>query len=152
MSNVDQCLRRIAAHAAAGEALGDDGPWLSEVVYRILAGVPFETAIGRAPGWWRSDAQRRLRYAMARIADLVAPGGTATERADAIRAERRRYEPVWNRRDQYRGEPPTSNETSLAYWLFVMFQAGASLKGDSRADIVPDSTKQIKRILAQLSD
>jgi hypothetical protein len=117
-----------------------------------LAGVPFDAAIGKAPGWWRADAQRRCRHAMGRIADLLVPGGTARERVNAIRAERRRYEPVWHRRDQYRSEPQTSDETSLAYWLFVMFKAGASLKGDSRADIVPDSPKQIARILEELSD
>jgi hypothetical protein len=152
MSNVVQRLRRIAARSAAGDVLGDDGPWLSEVVYRILAGVPFETAIGKAPGWLRGEAQRRRNYAIGKIADLVAPGGTPIERIRAVRAERRRYEPTWHLRDQYRTEPPNTDPMSPAHWLFVMFQAGASLKGGPRAELVPDSPKQIARILEELSD
>jgi hypothetical protein len=151
MSNVDQRLCRIAARAAVGDALGGDGPWLSDVLNRVLAGVPFETAIGRAPGWWRSDALRRKNYAIGRLADLVAPLGTVSDRADAVLAEQRRYEPTWHRRDQYRAEPP-DDPTSPAHWLFMIFQAGAALKGDSRAALAPGSFKQIARILKELTD
>jgi hypothetical protein len=152
MSDVDQRLCRIAALAAAGEPLGAEGLWLADVLCRVRGGEPFDTAIGRAPGWQRSDAQRLCRRAMGKIADLVAPGGTDNERAAGIHAERRRYEPTWHRRDHRLSESPNADPASLEYWVFEMFRAAAVLRRTGRSNPIPESTKQITRILEEVSD
>jgi len=62
-------IRRIAV-APRPRYVGDDGLWLSDVLNRVLVGVPFETAIAGA--WMvaqRCAATEKLRNR--RLADLV---------------------------------------------------------------------------------
>jgi hypothetical protein len=149
MSNVNQRLCRIAARAAAGDALGDDGPWLSEILTRLQAEAPTGATFESLSGFnWREAASIRCKNAWNTLADSLAPGGTKKEKINAVRRERKIYERQKWKRDQDQTVSPYSDRRTPEYWLFIIFRAGADLKGDSRAEIVPDSPKHLRRIIA----
>lgn len=139
-------IDRIAALAAAGGAMGDDGVWLAGALRRWMAGEAWDAVCDLAPGWRREIARGRRDAAIRELSDFVCPGGAPADQADAVRREMRRYEPTWLRRDQHRASP--AGYDRMAHLLFAIFAAGAALKGDSlRAELTPDSPSQLKRIL-----
>jgi hypothetical protein len=142
--------RWLAARAAAGDVLGDDdGPWLSDIIIRLLAEAPNGTTFERLSDFdWRKAASRRRRDAWNGLADLLAHGCSKKEKIVAVRRERKIYERQKWTRDQDRTVSPYPNPRTSEHWLFIIFRAGVEIKGDSRAKLVPDSPKNLRRIIA----
>lgn len=154
MSDAIQRLSRIAARAAAGEALGADGPWLADVIDQMFVGVEFQLAARLNTGWWRATFRSRRDQAIRALCVLVCPNGTLSDKIAVVIKEFRDYREGWRRRDQHKVVSPYSDPKVPEFWLFAIFLAGKNLNSkSSRRDLVPGEI-QLRRILeaAQPSD
>ena len=120
-------LHRIRDAAAVGRALEPaDATELVGLIDRHLLRLEEPTAIER-----RDQAIRCL-------AEELAPGGTMRAKADAVRAEMRRYLPRWVRDDQHRDTAPATYTVAQA----LLFEIFTRSRGNP-----PSSASQLNRIL-----
>ena len=103
------CLRRCVAALADGLAPeADDAVWLATGLRAVLDSGDAIPALGLYPGWRTAEQQRQRDDAIVRLADLLAPDGSARSRAAEVEKALRRYEAgVWQRLDCFATEPPT---------------------------------------------
>src|SRR5258708_24463864 len=150
MSTVDQRLRRIAAHAAAGDALGDDGPWLADVLQKIFNGTKFEAASGLDPGWWRAHLCARREAKLFTLANDICPGGNFAEQEAALRAALYRYrDGRWKAVDKRRcGVMPASYAGKPDALLFSILHESSLIAGEGELSL-PLSTTNLRKVLSR---
>lgn len=139
-------LRRIRDAAAAGMALGDDGPWLAAGLDAYLRRAPegltlpaaleLAVPVGGAP-WWRIDALARRDDALRRLAAEHYSSLPPSERAAAIGVSLRRYASTSWPRDRHFSACPSRLVGTSGELLFAIMSV-------SRA---PMSDRQIARII-----
>jgi hypothetical protein len=88
--------------------------------------------------WFAKLARDRRDDALRTLGEMLRPCGTATERADALRANIQRYRSTWLRRDQHHNAPRSGNPVDRL--LFAAFKAGDG--------VIPDSPDHLRKMLA----
>lgn len=139
-------LRRIRDAAAAGMALGEDGPWLASGLDAYLRRAPegltlpaaldLAVPVGGAP-WWRTDALARRDDALRRLATEFYGSLPPRERAAAIGVSLRRYASTSWPRDRHLTVCPVRLAGTAGALHFLIMRASA----------VPMSDRQIARII-----
>jgi hypothetical protein len=149
MSDTAQRLCRIAASAAAGDALCEDGPWLAGVIQKLFAGTPFEAASGLESGWWRDEIYASREADMFALANDICPGGGFAEQEAALRAALYRYrDGRWKRIDRQRGSMPASYVGKPDALLFSILRKSSLLAGAGELSI-PVSTTHMRKVLSR---
>jgi hypothetical protein len=106
--------------------------------------ITLEQAIGVAvpsggDPWYVRLARQRRDQALRLLGEMLVPVGTATDRADAVSRQIRRYrEGAWRRRDQHRDTPHSADP--IDGLLFAAFRA---CDGS-----IPDSPDHLRKLLA----
>ena len=128
-------LRHVAELAAAGKALGDDGPWLADAIRRYLEGaargLTLDSTFGTEPmpfepAWWEQEAAARRDELIHQMAAHFRQYATARSRqAKEIAAAARRYETRCWPRDQHRDKCPPHHVDKLEMLFFAAHRSGA---------------------------
>lgn len=139
-------LRRIRDAAAAGVALGEDGPWLAAGLDAYLRRAPqgltlpaaldLAVPVGGTP-WWRTDALARRDDALRRLGGEFYGSLQPRDRAAAIGVALRRYASTSWPRDRHLTSCPARLIGTVGELLFAIMSASA----------VPMSDRQIARII-----
>lgn len=141
-------LRRVAARAAAGEPLGEDGPWLAEGLRFYLEaasqGATLDDALGvsRSAGqeaWWTAEARARRDGIIRDLAAHHYAGLPTNRAATAIAQEARRYLGAGWIRDRHSIVMPAGCEGTIRGYLWQAMKA---------AERFPVSIRQIASILS----
>jgi hypothetical protein len=91
---------------------------------------------GKDP-WFVELGRERRDCALGKLGAVLRPGGSVSEKAEAVQRAARRYEPTWNRRDQFRAAPAPGD--AERYWLFMARREG----------VIPDSIDRLRKIISR---
>jgi hypothetical protein len=140
MFTLDQWKRAID-----GELTADDTAQIVGCVTQYARGMgeikldqAFEVVGPSGCDPWHKRLKRKERnQAIRALGERLRPRCNISEQADAVRAEIRKYESTWQRRDQHLESPPAD---PIEHLLFVIFRAGNGS--------IPTSPKRLEEILA----
>jgi hypothetical protein len=143
MSDAVQCLRRIAARAAAGESLDSaDGVWLAQSIGKYLEGaylgVTLDSAFEIEPAWWVGERHHRKGKMIYDFSRCYCGHGDFSERLRVLTNEFGRYDRRLWPIDRERGLSPAFVGTPRESLFDIFKFCGGE---------VPTSAKQLGRIL-----